>query len=35
LTSVLVLSGITRPDDPRISEIHPGAVLPSIRELIR
>jgi arabinose operon protein AraL len=35
LTTVLVLSGITRPDDPRIAEIHPDAVLPSIRELIR
>jgi len=35
LTTVLVLSGITRPDDPCIAEIHPDAVLPSIRELIR
>ena len=34
LTTVLVLSGVTRPDDPRIAEIDPDAVLPSIRELI-
>ncbi|MGH7277097.1 MAG: HAD-IIA family hydrolase, partial [Candidatus Rokuibacteriota bacterium] len=35
LGTVLVLTGITRPDDPRIAEIAPDAVLPSIRELIR
>jgi arabinose operon protein AraL len=34
LTTVLVLSGITRSDDPRIAEINPDAVLPSVRELI-
>jgi NagD protein len=35
LATVLVLSGITRPDDPRITEIAPDAVLPSIRDLVR
>jgi arabinose operon protein AraL len=35
LATVLVLSGITRPDDPRIAEVAPDAVLPSVRELIR
>jgi arabinose operon protein AraL len=35
LATVLVLTGITRPDDPRIAQIAPDAVLPSIRELIR
>jgi arabinose operon protein AraL len=34
LTAVLVLSGITRAGDPRIAEIGPDAVLPSVRELI-
>lgn len=34
LTAVLVLSGVTRSDDPRIAELGPDAVLPSIRELI-
>ena len=34
LTTVLVLSGITRAGDPRIAEIGPDAVLPSVRELI-
>jgi phosphoglycolate/pyridoxal phosphate phosphatase family enzyme len=34
LGTVLVLSGVTRADDPRIAEIDPDAVLPSIRELI-
>lgn len=34
LTTVLVLSGVTRADDPRIAEIAPDAVLPSIRGLI-
>jgi HAD superfamily hydrolase (TIGR01450 family) len=34
LASVLVLSGITRPGDPRIAGIAPDAVLASIRELI-
>lgn len=33
LTTVLVLSGVTRADDPRIAELAPDAVLPSIREL--
>jgi HAD superfamily hydrolase (TIGR01450 family) len=35
LGTVLVLSGITRPGDPRIAEIGPDAVLRSIRELIQ
>ncbi len=34
LATVLVLTGVTRPDDPRIAEIRPDAVLASIRELI-
>jgi phosphoglycolate/pyridoxal phosphate phosphatase family enzyme len=34
LATVLVLSGITRADDPRIAEVAPDAVLPSLRELI-
>ncbi len=34
LATVLVLSGVTRPDDPRIAEIAPDAVIGSIRELI-
>jgi arabinose operon protein AraL len=34
LTTVLVLSGVTRPDDPRIAELKPDAVIASIRELI-
>jgi HAD superfamily hydrolase (TIGR01450 family) len=34
LTTVLVLSGITRADDPRIAEVKPDAVIGSIRELI-
>jgi HAD superfamily hydrolase (TIGR01450 family) len=33
LATVLVLSGITAADDPRIAEIAPDLVLPSIREL--
>ncbi|HEY3066652.1 MAG TPA: HAD-IIA family hydrolase [Methylomirabilota bacterium] len=35
LGTVLVLSGITRADDPRIAQMAPDAVLPSIRDLIR
>jgi NagD protein len=35
LATVLVLSGVTRADDPRVAEIAPDLVLPSIRELIR
>jgi HAD superfamily hydrolase (TIGR01450 family) len=35
LATVLVLTGITRADDPRIAEIAPDLVLPSVRELIR
>jgi HAD superfamily hydrolase (TIGR01450 family) len=35
LTTVLVLSGVTRADDPRVAEIAPDLVLPSIRDLIR
>jgi arabinose operon protein AraL len=34
LATVLVLSGITAADDPRIGEVAPDLVLPSIRELI-
>jgi phosphoglycolate/pyridoxal phosphate phosphatase family enzyme len=34
LATVLVLSGITPADDPRIAEVKPDAVLRSIRELI-
>ena len=34
LTTVLVLSGITAADDPRIAELAPDLVLPSIRELL-
>jgi NagD protein len=33
LATVLVLSGITAADDPRIAEVVPDLVLPSIREL--
>jgi HAD superfamily hydrolase (TIGR01450 family) len=35
LATVLVLSGITRPDDPRIAELRPDLVLPSIAALRR
>src|SRR6266436_1295936 len=35
LGTVLVLSGVTRPDDPRIAAVAPDHVVPSIRELIR
>src|SRR5207237_1353876 len=35
LATVLVLSGVTRADDPRVAEIAPDLVLPSIRDLIR
>jgi HAD superfamily hydrolase (TIGR01450 family) len=34
LGTVLVLSGVTRADDPRVAEMVPDLVLPSIRELI-
>jgi phosphoglycolate/pyridoxal phosphate phosphatase family enzyme len=34
LTTVLVLSGITRADDPRIAELRPDLVLPSIAGLV-
>ena len=34
LATVLVLSGVTRADDPRIAEIAPDAVLGSVRELV-
>ena len=34
LATVLVLSGITRADDPRIAELRPDLVLPSIRALL-
>jgi HAD superfamily hydrolase (TIGR01450 family) len=33
LATVLVLTGITRPDDPRIAEVGPDLVLRSIQEL--
>ena len=35
LGTVLVLSGVTRAGDPRVAEIAPDLVLPSIRDLIR
>jgi NagD protein len=35
LATVLVLSGVTRADDPRVADLRPDLVLPSIRELIR
>lgn len=35
LATVLVLSGITRADDPRIAEVEPDAVIGSVRELIQ
>ena len=35
LATVLVLTGVTRADDPRVAEIAPDLVLPSIRDLIR
>jgi ribonucleotide monophosphatase NagD (HAD superfamily) len=34
LATVLVLSGITRGDDPRIAELAPDLVLPGIRALV-
>lgn len=34
LATVLVLTGITRADDPRIAEIAPDLVLPSVAELL-
>ena len=34
LTTVLVLSGVTEDGDPRIAELAPDLVLPSIRELL-
>jgi arabinose operon protein AraL len=34
LVTVLVLTGITRPDDPRIAELRPDLVLPTIRALL-
>jgi arabinose operon protein AraL len=34
LATVLVLSGVTRADDPRVAELAPDLVLPSIRDLI-
>jgi arabinose operon protein AraL len=35
LATVLVLTGVTRADDPRVAGIAPDLVLPSIRDLIR
>ena len=34
LGTVLVLSGITLPGDPRIAEVAPDVVLPSIRDVV-
>ena len=34
LGTVLVLSGVTRPHDPRIAEVAPDVVLPSIRDVV-
>jgi len=34
LTTVLVLSGVTRADDPRIAEVEPDTVIRSIGELL-
>jgi ribonucleotide monophosphatase NagD (HAD superfamily) len=34
LATVLVLSGVTARDDPRVAETAPDLVLPSIRELV-
>ncbi|MBM4439264.1 MAG: HAD-IIA family hydrolase [Candidatus Rokubacteria bacterium] len=34
LATVLVLSGVTAADDPRIAELAPDLVLPSVRELL-
>jgi arabinose operon protein AraL len=34
LATVLVLSGVTRADDPRIAEVAPDLVLPSVRDLM-
>jgi arabinose operon protein AraL len=34
LATVLVLSGVTRADDPRVAEVGPDLVLRSVRELI-
>ncbi len=35
LTTVLVLSGITRGDDPRIAELRPDLVIGSVRDLVQ
>ena len=35
LATVLVLSGVTRPGDPRIAELRPDLVLPSVHALLR
>jgi arabinose operon protein AraL len=35
LATVLVLTGVTRADDPRVAGIAPDLVLPSVRDLIR
>jgi HAD superfamily hydrolase (TIGR01450 family) len=35
LATVLVLSGVTRAGDPRVAEMAPDLVLPSIRDLLR
>ena len=33
VATVLVLTGVTRPDDPRIADVAPDLVVPSIRAL--
>ena len=35
LATVLVLTGVTRPDDPRIAALRPDLVLPSVHALLR
>ena len=35
LATVLVLTGVTRADDPRLAELGPDLVLPSVRALLR
>jgi HAD superfamily hydrolase (TIGR01457 family) len=34
LRTILVLSGVTRPDDPRIADLAPDHVIPSVAELV-
>ena len=35
LATVLVLTGVTRAEDPRVAEVAPDLVLPSVRDLLR